>query len=1231
MNVLMPNGYAANELALSPIPLFITNATPANIFFMIDDSGSMDLSILTQPHWHFRTYIRSDAELFFNQEGEFQAFTDDVQDICNNYNFSGGARLGADFNYIYNNIDNKADSCERASLQANRSVLKRDWRILSSKLNVLYYDPSQTYKPWPGYPDADFTQVRSHPDKRLSGYNVLRNLSEKEGFVYEVAIDDKGFSGEYPSPNRYEETANGLVDLWDTHLRYTVTQNTLQIEQIFYDGVKSQCSEVSHLEDPPYKSCLNARKVVLSPVPELLNGRSFAEIKQNIANWYQYHRRRSFIPKVALSEVVSAVPTFRYGASMINNYGNLFVEFPEKKDNISLHNAKLLDAVFAYPQQFEATPLRPALETVGLYYQGSLPNKRNPYLSECQQSFALLLSDGYWNKGEPSSKIQDNDGDGVSRTLADVAHYYYNQDLSQLPNKVPTDASCNPQEPQAVCDLNTKQHMVTYTLAFGVEGRLIDANGNGWPDPFLQESDDWGSPDADFSSTPDKIDDLWHAAYNSRGRFISAKTPKQLRQGLLDVIVNISSRRNSATSVKLNAGALTAETLLFSASFDAFDWSGELAAYSVDPLTGEKLAEVWSAQSLLELRDPDNRVILTNNSETGKGVAFRWPQNFNDLKPTEISATQINQLLKHSNDQSYGLSLINYLRGDRSKEQTVNKNVSDGNIVFRSRSKLLSDIVHSNAAYVGKPNRRYPDDWGLGSAENQQPYSEFRKNIDRIPIIYVGANGGMLHGFEATRGKNTSGKELLGYVPSSVFNKLSDFAQLSYAHQYFVDGSPVVEDVYFKGVKDANKTGWRTILVGGLGGGGQSIYALDVTDPDSFSEKKADDVVLWEFKDKDLGFTYSRPAVGRLANGQWVVVFGNGLNSTEEDADFSETGQAVLYVLNAETGELIRKFETEVGAQQDPNDTQRPNGLSTPTLVDVNQDYIVDYIYAGDLFGHLWKWDMTGQSVSDWNFAFYNADKPAPLFISRTIKGQSQAISVRPEVGLHPTGEGVMVYWGTGKYVEVLDAINDDASVQSLYGVWDRHSSQSIQRSDLLQQMIEREVTAANNIQLDLRQTSDKPMDWQQYQGWVMDLNNPMNVQQSRGERVVQNPVLRAGKVIFTTLIPDSSACSGGGSGWVMELDAVSGARLSAPVIDINNNNQVNTLDRIPQTQGGDEVIYPSGFRVSQDFIPAAPAIVLQNNNREYKYINLSNAGVMKILENPGSAGLGRQSWRQIR
>lgn len=444
------------------------------------------------------------------------------------------------FNYIYDSPDDVyTNGCTNSYPAAENCTVRypwdTDWRMRAAAVNVLYYDPANSYSPWPGFSNASFTAVRSNPQSGQAGYDNIRDLT---GLVYEVAVDDSGFSGSRPrrGTNSNKLTgANGLIDLWDTHKRYTVNANSITVATYTYDNISSTALNPTittvTLSDPSV--CYT----------ELGGGdvscRTIAQAQENIANWYQYYRRRSFVAKSAISNVITGSPYYRYGLSVINSYGSLFQEMPTATP-YSTHNSTLLGALYDYVWAAQGTPLQLGLDLAGKYYRGTVAGRTSPINSSCQQSFAVLLTDGYWNGAMPSG-IGDADRDSFSVTLADVARYYYETDLSGLSNNVPHNTF----------DTANWQHMVTFGVSFGIQGDLIDTDGDGWPNPVLSESDSWGNP-ISCSDCPEKVDDIWHAAYNSRGSFVAAQTPTDVEKALSAALSSIGNRLASSAAIATN-------------------------------------------------------------------------------------------------------------------------------------------------------------------------------------------------------------------------------------------------------------------------------------------------------------------------------------------------------------------------------------------------------------------------------------------------------------------------------------------------------------------------------------------------------------------------------------------------------------------------------------------------------------------------------------------------------
>lgn len=676
------------------------------------------------------------------------------------------------------------------------------------------------------------------------------------------------------------------------------------------------------------------------------------------------------------------------------------------------------------------------------------------------------------------------------------------------------------------------------------------------------------------------------------GTAYAATDLASLTSTLGDIFSDILAQTGSAAAVATNSTSLVADSAIFQAKFDSGDWSGRIFSYGLASNGNIAGTPNWMAGATdspapayyVPLPAAGSRRIITTKASTGRGIPFRWPITPATPTASELDVTQTTAL---SNS-----TVLSYLRGDASNEGS-----SAGQYRPRPAGKL-GDIVNSSPVYVVKPKLGYPDSFE-GSA-----YSAFRTTYaNRTPMLYVGANDGMLHAFEAS-----TGNEKLAFIPNALFPKLANLASNAYTHRYYVDGTPTVADAYYSGA-------WHTVLVGGLNAGGQGIYALDVTNPSNFSEANAASIVRWEFTDSsdaDLGYTFSQPVIGRMANGKWAAIFGNGYNNTEADGHASSTGQAYLYVVDLQTGTLLAKLNTKAGS------TTTPNGLSSPNAVDVDGDHIIDYVFAGDLQGNLWKFDLTASNASAWKVAYGSVGSPQPLFSAEDDDGLAQLITTKPAVGLHPSrGSGYMVYFGTGKYLEPGDNGTTGTHTQTFYGIWDNDTTVS-DRTLLQEQTIQGAFSESGE---EWRAVSQNSVNWDSQQGWYLDLSNT--------EKQVSDAVLRNGRIIFTTLIPSSGTCAAGGYSWLMELDAETGGALKESPFDVNNDGHFSNADFRTSNGGtGTGAKAVSGTKLG-DGIAGKPTIVNEGKVKQHKYFSKSS-GELKELDESTGGSVGRISWREL-
>lgn len=713
-----------------------------------------------------------------------------------------------------------------------------------------------------------------------------------------------------------------------------------------------------------------------------------------------------------------------------------------------------------------------------------------------------------------------------------------------------------------------------------------DLAGKSWNDPRFPKQN-LQTYTVGFAIKNQMLED---AAFYGHGDYYTADNADQLSTALTSALTSILDQTTAAAAVATNSTRLDTDTLIYQARFNPKDWSGQLLAYQVNS-DGSIGTIKWDAATKLPAHG--SRKIYTwkpalTAEEASAGTEFKL---LNSLNTAQQQALNLSDNL--------GQQRLDYLRGDRSLEQ------SDSGGVFRKRSSILGDIVNSDPAFVSTADFGYgtlPGDEGIA-------YRVFRNSSSyksRPKMLYTGANDGMLHGFDAT-----TGVERFAYVPNLAFNNLALLTDPDYAHRYFVDGGPRVGDAYINEV-------WRTVLLGTLGAGGKGVFALDISNPGSFGANQ----VLWEFPanpatvDADLGLGLGQAAIARLQTGQWVAIFGNGPASTNK--------KAVLYIVDLSNGTLLKKIDTKVGS------VTAPNGLSTPVPIDLNGDRITDVVYAGDLQGNLWKFDLTGNNSNNWEVAFKSKGNPAPLFSAVDSNGRPQPITARPVVGAHPKG-GVMIYFGTGKYFETGDKVVENTDARSsFYAIRDTDSVVT-GRSALLQQSIIGQVTdyefqnGTDTETYDIRFVSNHELT-DAHKGWYLDLLWPNDYNSGYiGERVVAEAILRHGRIIFTTLIPELDPCAFGGTSWLMEIDAISGSRLHESVFDLNGDGLFDEKDLALL----DRERLPASGKRSKEGIIKRPGII-NAGEREYKFTS-GTSGTIEVTTESAGGDAGRQSWRQLR
>ena len=815
------------------------------------------------------------------------------------------------------------------------------------------------------------------------------------------------------------------------------------------------------------------------------------------------------------------------------------------------------------------TPLTGTLNTVRDYFRGA----SSPISQTCQSNFVILATDGNptgrtnGNQYAPSQWANTKDANGVwtfGQAQLDVLG-----SIGALRKPNFTMSSSNPTFPGQSFDIRT------YVIGMG--DSIKNESSTAALNRMAQEGGAY--PTAFIGDSPESI----ASAFDS-------------------IVSDITDKTSTGTSAGINGGILNAGSRVYQPKFNSRGWWGSLLAYPVLSNGAVGTAHDWDAAARIKAQAAAGarKIITYKPSAFGsKGIAFRWPANPSSPTGEELDTSQ-SDAIKQSDTTAVGSQRLEYLRGSDVCE--VRHNNAACPTKFRDRvNGPLGDIVNSAPYYVGGPAFDYANDF------ETKPYVTFANaKSNRTPVLYVGSNDGMLHAINAV-----TGDEMFAYVPSQVYSGLSELSSPTYSHRFFVDGSPTVGDVFYD-------DDWHTLLVAGMRAGGKGVFALDVTDPSTFSEGTAANIVRWEFNDShdsDMGHVYSQPLLVRTNDGEWSVIVSGGYKAP------SSSGNAVLFILNAETGTVKKKLDTGSGSGLSPN------GLSAPAAIDTNGDGRVDVVYAGDLNGNVWKFDLGSTSTSAWGVA--NAGDP--LFSTES----SQPITGALDVTRHPKG-GYLIAFGTGRYLATGDIAS--TSVQAIYAFRDDLSDDggTLDRDDLQQQSVLGTTTTAAGLTFRLSThavgaPSDATVSLKDgvitranflnnKMGWYLELP-------TSGERVVTDATFRAGRLIVASMIPNTS-CDGGGSGWLLEIDAITGNRLDTPTFDTNATHTLETGDFLAFASVASGNYNVSGIRI--DGIPATPSFV-SDGKRDYRLVPHSEGKIDSILGGLGAGSNGRAMWREVR
>ena len=669
----------------------------------------------------------------------------------------------------------------------------------------------------------------------------------------------------------------------------------------------------------------------------------------------------------------------------------------------------------------------------------------------------------------------------------------------------------------------------------------------------------------------------WADSSGMPANYLRASSPQKLIAGLQSAFASIGANSGTAaggavTSANLNYGA--AGTYI--SQFSSARWSGTVLYETVSSIGGVftvGTTPIWDAGMLLTTRcgvtPPFSTVCTDTDASTSKrnivttitsagGVRSAIDFAFNNL----ASDLNYTRALNVNSDTGVldgrGQQRVNYLRGYRADESSA--------VPFRTRDSVAGDIINSAPIYVGAPAT------GITDAAYQAFYAA---NIGRTPAVYTGANDGMLHAFNASN-TTAGGSELFAYIPGFVSSYLGDLTSTNYAHDPFVDAIPTVQEAKVNG-------SYKTVLVSGVGGGGQGVFALDVTNPTAFGPAN----VLFEFSDADdadLGNVLFAPQIVKLQTGTtslggvtsptygyFAAVTGYNnrrpvckspgnanllttllspaqLNSTpactsnsQADAYVSTdtTNRGVLFLLSLDrtvgtpwvrNGNYYKFYFPAISASS-------RNGLGAVSALPSSAgDGAAAALYFGDLQGQLWRLNTIG-SPSAWTPSRGSVASPLPLFVASPSTNVYQPITARPELASGPYGSTLVIF-GTGAYFGQSD-LSTPYAAQSQYALIDTNGGTLITRSTDLQQR----TAEVSRTQVSVTGSAFTYSGPSSKKGWYIDFPSST----SQGERMVNKAAVAPGLLTFTSLTLAGSLCGSGG-GYVYQVNPLSGLPLAGSI-----------------------------------------------------------------------------------
>lgn len=1054
-------------------------------------------------------------------------------------------------------------ACAAPANSASPYLFQMQFR--SPDVNTIWYNPETRYQPWfkpqaaadgSGVRMADSNPAAARWDPVVSNRTFALNQNKSYETTWCTSSSDRNsfFDTMAFNPGLYYRLAQGA----DPTKSASYTKFDVNDANIYGPTLKS----VNRTD------CAAARCTQ-------------REELQNFANWFTYYRMRESMAKAAVTEAFfNFKDKLRAGYGRINKSNESKVDggtlkFKGVEKGIAQLDSTQLALILNGVQGIESTastPLRKAIDYVGTYFYnrtdsyspwvttpGATSSPGNQKLA-CRRAINVLTTDGYYNDGydaagdldttantynyssasdnpngysptkyTPKRPFMDAGGSPVLNTLADAAMRWYIRDLdSTVPNKIaPVDG-----------DIAYWQHLTQFTVGIGVKGSLDSSSQTAKAATLAALTNgtaNWPSP----STNPGKIDDLWHAAVNTGGDFYSVKNVTELTNALSNAFGRAVGNDAREAGVATVASTLVTNNLKFVPQYKSGAWYGDVLAYRLDDNGDVQNANpVWKASSALPAFSARNLV------------------TWNGTAPAIFSTGDVNAVGKGliATTTAEADKLIGYIRGDTTNEGAAAS--------YRSRgAQLLGDFVNSPPVFVKNLlNLNYQK---LSTAAQSSTYAAYQtaKNARTAGVVGVGGNAGIFHLF-----REDTGAESFGFVPREGYAGFATIANKTYGgkdnyHRFFVDG-PTVEVDAFITPRGESSSRWTNLLMGSMGAGGKSVFAMHLPTANPTAGMNANSV-QWELNGRaDLGYVMGDMRTGPIQGGtSWYAFIGNG--------PYSANGTAALLVVNLQTGSVVKSI-TLPGAN---------NGLGGVYLLR-NAYQEVYAAYAGDLLGNLWRFDFENAAdTNTWRVGFGGS----ALFKALDASGNPQPITAAPVVVTHPS-RGYVVQVGTGRLIDAADA--SSTLRQTFYGVWDptaanassysttgpfaavNNSLVSPYRALMVQQNINgtpvHGTKVVNGVSVDsgelFYQLSSNTVNWETQKGWYLDLTI------ADGQRVVYTPQTILNYVYFSTMVPAAPAAEceyNVGSGYNFVVNAVSGAALTSPVFDVNNDGVVNANDGV--------------------------------------------------------------------